>query len=138
MWLKNNYKQLILFVFIWSILMGFFLFKMPYSIYLPGGIESAQDFVQIENANPSKGTLNLTYVSVISKPSPLQYFLAKLNNRAEFYKMGTPEYHAPDYDAIKTDQLDKLSSIDNAIIAAYKTAGKTLIYHEDGLVIERK
>ncbi len=137
-WLKNHFKLVLLYVLVWILLMISFTSQLSYYIFLPGGIESAQNFVTIENAYPSSGTFNSTYVSVVTKPSPFQYLLAKLNSKAEFYKMGPVDSQLPLTEMSQTDQLDKLSSIDNAVIEAYNAAGQTLNYKADGLVIERR
>jgi len=116
--------------------MVFFTYPMPYEVYLPGGVDSAQEFVEFENAYPSSGSFNSAYVSVITKPSPFQYTLAKLNKKAVISaKMSDEQRKIPINEILKKDNLMKISSIHNALILAYETSGNTLSYTSNGVVI---
>ncbi|QVK19158.1 PDZ domain-containing protein [Mycoplasmatota bacterium] len=134
-WLKDHFKGIILYGFLYGILMLFFLYPMPYELYLPGGVNSAEEFVEIEQSYPSSGSFNSSYVSVVTKPSPFQFLLAKLNNKAEIREMGKVERKIPIAEITKQDRLQKLNSINTSLIAAYDTANKEIHYTENGQVI---
>lgn len=134
-WFKDHFKSVIIYVFIYAILMIFFLYPMPYELYLPGGVESAEEFVQFEQSYSSSGSFNSSYVSVVTKPTPFQYLLAKLNSKTDIRKMGVAESKIPIAEITKKDRLYKLSSIYASLIAAYDAADKEISYTENGVVI---
>lgn len=137
-WLKSNYKSLIIYGIIYIVLLLFFVFPLPYSVDLPGGVENENVFLTVENIYPDKtikGSFNSSYVTVIDKPSPFQYLLAKLNKKAEIFKMSKVTYSEPIAELLEKDKLYKASSIYNALIASYNAAGKHLKYEEKGVVI---
>ncbi len=134
-WLKSHYKSVIIYVIIYAVIMLFFTYPLPYYLNLPGGVESAELIVEIDGAYESSGSFNSSYVSVVTKPSPFQYLLAKFNDKADIYKMTKEESKIPIAELTKIDSLYKEGSVYKALIAAYKAANKKLEYRENGVVI---
>ncbi len=134
-WVKNHIKQIIIYIIIYAGLMLFFTYPLPYELYLPGGVNSAQLFVEFDNSYPSSGTFNSSYVSVVTKPSPFQYLLAKANKKADINKMGKLQSSLPISEILESDRLGKKSSIYASIITAYNQAKKEINYTEAGVVI---
>ena len=118
----ENYKFLI----VWGIIIFLFFYEFPFVIYTPGGIVNLEDRIEVENAHDTKGSLNMSYVSLVKGTLPMILL----------------SYCLPNWDLIKSSEitidnesvdelleLEKLymqSSIDNATILAYQKAGKHL------------
>ncbi len=134
-WIKTHYKSVITYVILYVIAMVFFAYPMSYEVYLPGGVNSAEEFVTFENPYPSSGSFNSSYVSVVTKTSPFQYMLGKFNKKAEIRKMGKVESKTPIKELNKISHLHKLNSIYTSLIVAYDRAGKDIKYTENGIVI---
>lgn len=121
-YIKDNYKFLI------SLLVIVILFtaELPYVIYTPGGIVELNDRIEIEDGYESKGSLNMSYVSLLKGKIPLLAvsFLFK-----DWDIVSSKEITSDDQSVDELLKLEKLymqSSIDNATIVAYNYAGKEI------------
>lgn len=117
---KENYKFLILLIFIVTV----FMVELPYKIYTPGGMVDLGKRIEVEGGYSSNGQLGMAYVSMVRGSIP--YLLLS--------------YVIPDWDIVPESELkhdnetmkekieaDKIAtkqSIDSAIISAYHMAGK--------------
>lgn len=120
--LKENYKFLILLVFIILV----FQVELPYKIYTPGGMVDLTNRVHVENGYSSEGKFGMAYVSMVRGSLPFLLLSTIL----------------PDWDIVKEEDItlenesfeemfraDKIAtqqSIDSAIIASYKLASKDI------------
>ena len=118
----ENYKFLLAIVLIFAL----FMIELPYKIYAPGGMVDLSERVSVEEGQEYDGTLGMAYVSMVKGSIP--YLLLS--------------YVIPDWDIVPKSELkydnetmeekieaDKISteqSIDSAIIAAYRLAGKEI------------
>lgn len=68
--LKNNYKVIILYIFILSLI----FIKLDYQIYSPGSLLNLNNKIEIDASYKSEGSFNLTYVN--GKPGNLIFVLA--------------------------------------------------------------
>ena len=125
--IKENWKFTVLIVAI------FLLFKieLPYKIYAPGGMVNLTDRVSVQDGYTHDGELGMAYVSMVRGSLP---FLAA-------------SYFIPDWDIVakseitydnesfeetfKADQISTQQSIDSAIIAAYRLAGKEVTVEQE-------
>lgn len=118
----ENYKFLI----IWGIIIFLFFYEFPYVIYTPGGIVNLEDRIEVENSRDTKGSLNMSYVSLVKGTLPM-ILLSYIIPNWDLVK--SSEITAPDESVDELLELEKLymqSSIDNATILAYEKAGKEL------------
>lgn len=120
--IKENYKSLIILIIIFMV----FTIELPYSIYTPGGAVNLNERVDVENKENVTGSFNMAYVSMVKGSIPF-LLLSKV---------------FPDWDIVKKEDItakgesmDELmlrerlylqESMDNAIINAYKKAGKEI------------
>lgn len=120
--IKENYKSLIVLLIIFMV----FTIELPYSIYTPGGAVNLNERVDVENKENVTGSFNMAYVSMVKGSIPF-LLLSKV---------------FPDWDIVKKEEItakgetmDELmmrerlylkESMDNAIINAYKQAGKEI------------
>ena len=119
--IKSNYKFIILII---SLLL-IFLTPMPYYIEAPGGITSLDNKVTIGNKKID-GSYNLSYVAEYRGSIPMLIY-AYFNKDFDIYKKEEillEEETNSEY--LKRDKLYLEQSISNAVIAAYKQAGKTV------------
>lgn len=121
-YIVENYKFLISLVLI----VALFTVELPYVIYVPGGIVELNDRIEVENGYEAKGTLNMSYVSLLKGKIPLLAvsFLMK-DWDVESSKKITTEDQSVD-ELLELERLYMASSIDNATIVAYQNALKEL------------
>lgn len=129
--IKENYKIIILFLG----LMLIFTIEFPYYIEAPGGIIDLEDRIELEEGYKTNGSLNLAYVSEIKATIPtLLYALVDkdwdiIKNEEIVYENETKE--EVDY----RSHLLLNEANNNAIIVAYKQAGKEINIFNEHLYI---
>lgn len=116
---KENYKSLIILV-----IFAFICYTpLPYYIDSPGGLTDLTNRIEIKDKKIN-GSYNLTYVSEYRATLPILLY-SYLKGDCEILKkedvMGSDE---TDQDYLKRDYLSYKSSLNNAVIAAYKLADK--------------
>ena len=116
---KENYKSLIILV-----IFAFICYTpLPYYIDSPGGLTDLTNRIEIKDKKIN-GSYNLTYVSEYRATLPILLY-SYLKGDCEILKkedvMGSDE---TDKDYLKRDYLSYKSSLNNAVIAAYKLADK--------------
>ena len=129
--IKNYLAFIIILISIYLI----FRVKLPYYIEGPGGLININDRYEIDNDKQIKGSLNMTYVSEYDATIPF-YIYAKINKDYDILKKK---------DVIPSNESQKevdfrgkimlKESSDNAIINAYKKAGKTCNILSQSIVI---
>ncbi|MDY0024070.1 MAG: S16 family serine protease [Candidatus Izemoplasmatales bacterium] len=108
----------------------FFLFILTYSIeyYIttPGGLTEVESLIEIEGyEEKSEGSFSTTFVVSINKPSFFQFMIAELSN---FNNTGVLTGRSATLTPEERNQisyLDKVTSVDAAIVVAYQEASKT-------------
>lgn len=135
LWFKDHIKQTLIFLFFYIGLLLFFTYPMQYELLLPGGVDSAENFIQIDKQYESSGSFNSSYVSVVTKPSPFQYLLAKNNEKAVVRELSKQESQLSISEMTASDRIYKVQSIYQSLIAAYKKADKDLEYKHEGVII---
>ena len=120
--IKNNL------IFILIIFIGIFIlkFKLPYYIEAPGGLENLEKRYKINNEYKSKGSFNLTYVSEYDANIPM-YIYVLINKDFDIVKKkeSIPTNSTYEEEKLRGKLMYK-DSIDNAIIASYKEANKSI------------
>ncbi len=119
--IKNNYKSLLIILFIYLL----FTIDLPYVVYTPGGIVNLNERINIENDN-IKGSLSMCYVSMMKGTLPILALSYVFPNWDIIDKNEITIDNGSVNDLITLEKLYMDSSIDNATILAYKTAGKNI------------
>lgn len=119
--IKNNYKSLLIILFIYLL----FTIDLPYVVYTPGGIVNLNERINIENDN-IKGSLLMCYVSMMKGTLPILALSYVFPNWDIIDKNEITIDNGSVNDLITLEKLYMDSSIDNATILAYKTAGKNI------------
>ena len=116
---KENYKGILILLFIYLL----FNFKLDFSIYSPGGLINLDNRIVSENkVYESKGSINMTYVSLVKGTIPT-YFLAKIIPTWDIVSNEDITYDGDLEETIKIDQYYLQESISNAYMVAYDSAG---------------
>lgn len=118
--LKNNYKTYIVFILILST----FFIKLDYNIYSSGGLINLNDRIETNNKYTEEGSFNLTYVTARSGIIPnilLSYIIPSWD------LVPTSDVKVDDESMKEVNLRNRIyleETSYNAIIAAYKEAGK--------------
>lgn len=106
------------------IIASILLFPLPYYIYSPGGIDNIEPRYEIENKYKSSGSFNLVYIKA-SKATVMFYLPALIMPSWELVKYSDVILENEDLeDDLNRDDLYLKEATQNAIINAYKKAGK--------------
>ena len=118
----ENYKFLI----VWGIIIFLFFYEFPFVIYTPGGVVNLEERIEVSDGYNSEGSLNMSYVSLVKGTLPM-ILLSYVIPNWDLVKSSdiTIEDESVD-DLLELEKLYMCSSIDNATILAYETAGKKL------------
>ena len=119
--IKNNLLGLI------AILIVVFLswYELPYIVYKPGGIVPLESRIEVEDGYNYNGSLNMSYVSVAKGTIPmilLSYVLPNWDLESRSTIAGNNSLD----EVMDLEKLYMTSSIDNAIMLAYKEANKKI------------
>lgn len=107
--------------------MFLFFYRLPYYIDAPGGITNLNKRFKIKDSISSSGSYNLSYVSEYNG-TPILLLYALINPNWDILKEKdiTNGIISMD-DLYKIDKLNLNTSADEAVILAYKKAGKNII-----------
>lgn len=115
----ENYK----FLLVWGIIIFLFFYEFPFVIYTPGGIVNLESRIEVEDGYETEGSLNMSYVSLVKGTLPM-ILLSYVIPNWDLIKSSeiTIENESVD-ELLEMEKLYMQSSIDNATILAYQTAG---------------
>lgn len=115
----ENYK----FLLVWGIIIFLFFYEFPFVIYTPGGIVNLESRIEVEDGYDTEGSLNMSYVSLVKGTLPM-ILLSYVIPNWDLIKSSeiTVEDESVD-ELLEMERLYMQSSIDNATILAYQTAG---------------
>ncbi len=121
-YIVENYKFLITLI----LLIALVTVELPYVIYTPGGIVELNDRIEVEDGFDAKGTLNMSYVSLLKGKIPLLALSFIIKDwDIEKSEDITLEDQSID-ELLELEKLYMKSSIDNATLVAYKHANKNI------------
>lgn len=121
-YIGENYKFLISLVAI----ILFFSVELPFVVYIPGGIVELNERIEVEDGYEAKGSLNMSYVSMLRGKIP---FLMASYIFKNWDIVSSREITSEDQsvdDLMELERLYMKSSINNATIVAYKNANKKI------------
>lgn len=98
-------------------------YRIDYQITAPGGITEVESLIEIDYpVDESKGSISSTYVVSFRKPSLFQFIISDFSKYNKVIIL--PEYYAhyTDQENREISYLQKMTSVDAAVIVAYKLA----------------
>lgn len=117
--IKESYKELIIIVLV--ALLCFI--ELPYVIYTPGGIVDLNNRIDIKDSYDSKGSINMTYVT-LAKPNVPNILLSKIIKNWDLEKDDNVTVGDDSVkDTLKKDKYTMQESYDNAVLVAYHLTG---------------
>ena len=131
----NFIKKEYTFIIVLAIIIFVGLFKLPYNIYVGGGIIDIADKLEIENEYKEKGSFNMAYVRSVRATIPM-YLLS--------YVFG---WERESIESVKLDENDNAKEMwkrekiyldeanNNAVISAYTKAGEYIKINKEVLQI---
>ncbi|MDD3126072.1 MAG: hypothetical protein PHC32_01090 [Candidatus Izemoplasmatales bacterium] len=104
---------LLLFLLIWPI---------DYTIYCPGGLADVSDTVSIDydDSNSPAGSFSTTYIMSVKRPSFFQFMVAYFLDVTETYTLSASDKTHTNAESYQISQLQKTTSVQVAIVAAYQ------------------
>ncbi|MCF7924155.1 MAG: hypothetical protein K9L64_03485 [Candidatus Izimaplasma sp.] len=107
------------------ILMFLLVYRIDFQISAPGGITEVESLIQVDyEVNEIKGSISSTYVISFKRPTIFQFVISDFSPYNQVIIL-------PDYYAHYTDQeirdisyLQKMTSVDAAVIVAYQNASQ--------------
>jgi PDZ domain-containing protein len=129
--IKENIKFLVSLILI----VVLFSYELPVCIYTPGGTVDLSDRIKIDDGYKSSGSLSMSYVSMVKSSIPF-VLLSYVIPDWDLQKEEDVTYDNLSLDeTIKIDKLYMEEGINNAIIAAYKMADKSVEVKEEKLKV---
>lgn len=107
------------------ILMFLLVYRIDYLIYAPGGITEVESVIDIDyEVDEVKGSISSTYVISFKRPTFFQFIVTDFSKYNEVIIL--PEYyrHYTDQENRQISYLQKMTSVDAAVIVAYDLASE--------------
>ena len=126
-YIKEEYKFLI----VLSIIIFLGLFKLPYNLYIGGGIIDIADRMKIDNEYREKGSFNMAYVRSTHATIPMYLLSYIFNWERESIESVKLDENDNTRDMWKREQIYLDEANNNAIISAYKEAGEDIAINKE-------
>ncbi|MDA3931263.1 MAG: hypothetical protein PF513_00850 [Tenericutes bacterium] len=107
------------------ILMFLLVYRIDYLIYAPGGITEVESVIDIDyEVEEIKGSISSTYIISFKRPTFFQFVINDFSKYNEVIIL--PEYyrHYTDQENREISYLQKMTSVDAAVIVAYQLASE--------------
>ena len=118
--IKHNYKYYLCLIFILLL----FVIKFDYYVYSPGSLVDLTDRIKVENSYNSKGSFNLTYVTVRPGNIP-NILLSKIISTWDLVNIDNIRVeNESEEEIVERDKVFLKETSYDAIIAAFKAANK--------------
>ena len=128
----KNYIKLILLL---AVVLFLILFKLPYVVYSPGSTINVSNRINVSSSYDTSGSINMAYVAMREGTIPnilISYILPNWDlEKKEDISIGGTDMDL----TIKYERIKMKESIDNAIINAYKKAGRSLSITENNVYV---
>lgn len=129
--IKEEYK----FLAVLFLILFLGLYRLPYNLYMGGGLIDIKDRMSVENEYSEKGSFNMTYVK--SSPATIPTYL--LSFIFDWERESIDDIKLDDNDNAeniwKRDQIYLQEANDNAIISAYHMANENLVINKEMLKV---
>lgn len=108
--------------------------RIDYRIYAPGGLNPVGNFIEFDKAYDAENPLATTYIMNVEKPTPFQYVVGNLTSTLTVSKL--PEYREGISDTanFESGQVARNTSVDLALINAYRELGLSIDYETEYIV----
>jgi len=129
-------KRIIAFIFLVIVIVfSLTIYKLPYYVYQPGGVNALTDVVSVDGGYKSEGEIHLVTVSG-GQPTIIEYLIASVRS---FHEIVPLEQVRPD-DMSQEDYLHyqlKLmeGSQHSSVVVAYEAAGKEVNFIDNGIYV---
>lgn len=130
-YIKREYKFLILI----SIIIFIGLFRLPYNLYVGGGIIDIADKLEVENEYREKGSFNMAYVRSIKATIPMYLLSYVFNWERESIESAKLDENDNASDMWQREKIYLDEANNNAVISAYKKAGEDIQINKEVLQI---
>ncbi|ERJ13832.1 PDZ domain-containing protein [Haloplasma contractile] len=134
-WLNDHKRSLVVIGIIYIAIICLLTIKLPYEVYLPGGITPVDQVIEVEHEQNPSGEFYTSYVRVYTEPSIFQYLLAEKLNYTEIEELTGTYSKLTNEERTNYMSLEKEQSIYHSIILAYTEAEHSLTYNENGVII---
>lgn len=129
--IKTEYQFLILI----SIIVFIGLFKLPYNIYVGGGIIDIADKIEVENAYKEEGSFNMAYVRSVRATIPMYLLSYVFNWERESINSVKLDENDNAAEMWKREQIYLDEANNSAVISAYNEAGEYIKINKEVLQI---
>ena len=130
-YIKKEYKFLI---FI-AIILFIGLFRLPYNLYIGGGIIDIADKLEVENEYKEKGSFNMAYVKSTRATIPMYLLSYVFNWERESIESVKLDENDNARDMWKREKIYLDEANNNAVISAYTKAGENIKINKEVLQI---
>lgn len=130
-YIKREYKFLILI----SIIIFVGLYKLPYNLYVGGGIIDIADKLEIENEYHEEGSFNMAYVKSSRATIPMYLLSYVFNWERESIDSVKLDENDNAKDMWKREQIYLEEANNNAVISAYRKAGEEININKEVLQV---
>ncbi len=130
-YVKKEYKFIILVAII--IFVG--LFRLPYNLYIGGGIIDIADVLEIENEYREQGSFNMAYVKSVRATIPMYLLSYVFNWERESIESVKLDENDNAKDMWKREKIYLDEANNNAVISAYTKAGEDIEINKELLQV---
>ncbi|MBP3765602.1 MAG: PDZ domain-containing protein, partial [Bacilli bacterium] len=132
--LKNKIKENKLGIIIILLIFMLLNIRLPYIVNVPGGVIDVIDRVEVNSKIDYSGSLNMTYVRTIDGIIPT-LAISFINPKWDIVSKKQENGTSTDDEAKFMDKINLESSIDYAIITAFKNSNKKLIIKDKKIYV---
>lgn len=132
--IKQYRKLIIIFALPYLFIVVASLIHVEYDVTAPGQLNEVREVISVEGSTKEFGTFNTVSVFTSDRTTLLTYLISLLNPKMSLDE--SPEYiHLSNKESYRSGTIQKNVSITNALIAAYRAAGKEITTKYHGLII---
>ncbi|MBQ8292394.1 MAG: hypothetical protein IJX78_01150 [Bacilli bacterium] len=132
--LKRNWLLIVLLSIPYLFIVLTSIIRVDYDFISPGGLNKVNSVINIDGSSEENGSFNTVSVYSLERIPLLTYLIAKTDDIISLDE--SSDYIQMDYSEMySSGTIQKNVSINNAIIVAYKTAGKHISTNYHGLIV---
>lgn len=128
-------KEEYVFLIVVSLIMFLGLFKLPYNIYIGGGIINLDDRIIVDNGKDINGSLNICYVKSVRATIPTYLLSFIFDWERDSIETAKIDENDNASDMWKREEIYLEEANDSAIISAYKLRGSGITINKELLKV---
>ncbi len=123
------------------ILIFLLVYRIDYEIQAPGGITEVDELIEVDyQVDDIKGSISSTYIVSFTRPTFFQFIISDFSKYNEVSLIPETYQHYTDSELRDISFLQKMTSVDAAVIVAYELAAQVnpdIVFNSDdyGLVV---